>query len=72
MGRTSSSDEGAFRVARSRRIVEGEEEGSDNGGGRREPRTKAIHDRDASAERGAPREDAGGPQEGAGAVAPGL
>ena len=61
---SSSDDENAFRVARSRCIAEGEEEeGSGNGGGRREPRTKALHDRNASAGRGAPREDAGRPQE---------
>ena len=50
-------------MARSRRIEEGEEEGSGNEGGRREPRTKAFHDKNASAGRGAPREDAGRPQE---------
>ena len=60
---SSSGDNDAFRVACSRRIEEGEEEESGNGGGRREPRTKAFHDRNASAGRGAPREDAGGPQE---------
>ena len=68
---SSSGDEDAFRVARSRRIVEGEEEeGSGNRGGRREPRTKAFHDRNASAGRDAPREDAGGPQEEARASVP--
>ena len=59
---SSSDDEDTFRVAHSRRIVEGEEE-SGNGGRRREPRTKALHDRNASAGRGAPREDTAGPQE---------
>ena len=60
---SSSGDNDAFCVACSRRIEEGEEEESGNGGGRREPRTKAFHDRNASTGRGAPQEDAARPQE---------
>ena len=66
---SSSGDDDAFCVARSRRVADSEE-GSGNRGGRREPRTKAVHDMDASARRGASREDAGGPQEGARASGP--
>ena len=67
---SSSGDDDAFRVARSRRIAEGEEEESGNGGGCREPRTKAFHDRYALAGRGAPQEDAARPQEEARASGP--
>ena len=68
---SSSGDDDAFRVAHSRRINEGEEEEwSGNRGGHREPRTKALHDRNASAGRDTPREDAGGPQEEARASSP--
>ena len=63
---SSSGNEDAFRVAPSRRTAEeGEESGS--GGGRCEPRSKAIHDRRAAAARGAPHEEAGAPQEEVGA-----
>ena len=57
---SSSDEEDAFRVARSRRVEE--EETSGGGGGRSEPRSKAIHDRSAATSRGAPREEARAPQ----------
>ena len=54
---SSSDEEDAFCVARSRRVEE-EKETSGGGGGRSEPRSKAIHDRSAATARGAPREEA--------------
>ena len=63
---SSSDEENAFRVARSRRVEE-EEETSGGRRGRSEPRSKAIHDRSATTARGAPREEARTPQEEAGA-----
>ena len=63
---SSSDEEDAFRVARSRRVGE-EEETSGSGGGRCEPRSKAIHDRRAAVARSAPHEEARAPQEEAGA-----
>ena len=63
---SSSDEEDAFRVARSRRVEE-EEETSGGRGGRSEPRSKAVHDRSAATARGAPREEARAPQEEAGA-----
>ena len=53
---SSSSDEDPSRGAPSRRTTEEEESGGK--GGRREPRSKSAHDRDAMAARGAPREGA--------------
>ena len=66
---SSSSDEDAARGAPSEHTAE-EEEGSSGRGGRREPRTKAAHDKDAAATRGAPREEAGVPPEGDRAISP--
>ena len=63
---SSSDEENAFRVARSRRVEE-EEETSGDRRGRSEPRSKVIHDRSAATVRGAPREEARTPQEEAGA-----
>ena len=65
---SSSSDEDPSRGAPSRRTVEEEESGGK--GGRREPRSKSAHDRDTVAARGAPREEAGAPREGARASSP--
>ena len=59
---SSSGDEDAFRVAPSQRTAE-EEEQSGSRGGRCEPRSKLLHDRDAEAARGAPCEEAGAPEE---------
>ena len=67
---SSSSDEDAARGAPSQRTAE--EEDCSSRGGRREPRSKAAHDRDAAATRGAPREEAGAPPEGARAISPQL
>ena len=67
---SSNSDEDPPRGAPSRHTAEEEEEESSGRGGRREPCTKAAHDRDAAAARGAPREEAGAPQEGARANSP--
>ena len=53
---SSSSNEDPSRRAPSRHTAEGEESGGK--GGRREPRSKSAHDRDAVAARGAPREGA--------------
>ena len=47
-----------------------EEEESSGRGRRREPRTKAAHDRDAAATRDARREGAGAPPEGSRAISP--
>ena len=66
---SSGSDEDAARGDPSKRTVEEEEESSGRGG-RREPRTKAAHDKDAAAARDAPREDAGAPPEGDRAISP--
>ena len=63
---SSSDEENAFCVARSKRIEE-EKETSSGGGGRSEPRSKAIHNRCAATARSAPREEARAPPEGAGA-----
>ena len=65
---SSSSDEDPPRGAPSRRTAEEEE--SSGKGGRRETRTKSAHDRDTVAARGAPREEAGAPREGARATSP--
>ena len=63
------SDEDAAHGDPSKRTVE--EEGESSGrGGRREPRTKASHDKDAAVARSAPREEAGAPPEGARASSP--
>ena len=62
---SSGSDEDAFRVVRSQRPMEGER--SSDTGGRREPRTKVLHDRSASAGRDAPHREAAAPLEEAGA-----
>ena len=57
---SSSTDEDPSHGAPSRRTAE--EEGESRGkGGRREPRSKYAHDRDAAAARGAPRKEAGAP-----------
>ena len=64
-----SSDEDPPQGAPSRHTAEEEEESSGRGG-RREPRTKAAHDKDTGAARGAPREEAGAPREGARANSP--
>ena len=65
---SSSDEEDAFRVARSRRVEEDEEEEPSGGrGGRSEPRSKAVHDRSAATARGAPREETRAPQREAGA-----
>ena len=62
---SSDEEENAFRVARSRRIEE--EEASGDRRGRSEPCSKVVHDKGATTARGAPREEARAPQEGAGA-----
>ena len=67
---SSSSDEDPSRGAPSRSTAEEEEEESGAKGGRREPRSKSAHDKDAVAARAAPCEGAGAPQGGAKAHSP--
>ena len=62
---SSSDEEGAFHVVRSRRVEE--EETSGGGRGRCEPRSKAVHDRRDATARGIPRAETGAAREEAGA-----